>query len=259
VKGVPRWPLALLLGAAALAGLGAWELRDLPDPAPLKDPAWVRQRFGLQQWTPLSAVPPLVLRCVLLSEDDSFFDHAGLRLDEWSAALRDDLLSLRYKRGASSITQQVVRNAFLSKDKRLSRKWRELWLARRADAVVGKEALLEDYLNLAEWGSRGERGIAAAAAEHFGKTPAQLDVREAILLAWLLPQPRLRGRALKHGPPAPALRHVRRLVARLADEGLLSEEEAEQIRQETLKTGQRPAPIPGGGATAPTRAPGGAR
>lgn len=259
MRGVPRWPLAVLLGASVLAGLGAWGLRDLPDPAPLKDPAWVQQRFGLPQWTPLSAVPPLVQRCILLSEDDSFYGHAGLRLDEWGAALRDDLLSLRYKRGASSITQQVVRNAFLSKDKRLSRKWRELWLARRADAIVGKDALLEDYLNLAEWGSRGERGIAAAAREHFGKAPAELSVKEAILLAWLLPQPRLRGRAMKHGAPAPALRHVRRLAARLLSEGLLSEAEEAQIRQETLNSGKRTAPIPGAGAKAHKVEPGGAR
>src|SRR5689334_16847657 len=99
MKGVPRWPLALLLGAVVLAGAGAWSLRGLPDPAPLADQAWVRERFQLKEWTQLAQVPPLVQRCILLSEDDTFYGHDGLRLDEWGAALRDDLLSLRYKRG----------------------------------------------------------------------------------------------------------------------------------------------------------------
>lgn len=224
------WGLgALALALAALAGVAAGALRDLPDPRPLKDPAWVMQRFKLQAWTPQGELPPVVLRCILLSEDDLYYQHAGLRLDELGSAAWDNLSSLRYKRGASSITQQVVRNAFLSREKRLSRKLREIWLARRADKAVGKAAILDAYLNLAEWGSRGERGIAAAAAEHFGKAPAQLDAVEGALLAWLLPQPRLRGRALRRGAPPAAQRHVRRILRRLEREGRLSPEELEQL------------------------------
>jgi monofunctional biosynthetic peptidoglycan transglycosylase len=258
MRAVPRWPLAVLLGAVALAGAGAWSLRGLPDPSPLKDPAWVRQRFQLRDWTPLASVPPLVQRCILVSEDDSFFEHSGLRLDEWGSAAWDDLSSLRYKRGASSITQQVVRNAFLSKDKRLSRKLRELWLAREADRAVGKEQLLEDYLNLAEWGSRGERGIAAAAREHFGKAPADLSVGQGALLAWLLPQPRLRGRALRHGPPPQALRHVRRILRRLERDGDLDEATAEALIKDPLSTGSPQPPMPGGAAVPKDLDPGGA-
>jgi len=258
VPRVPRWPLAVLLAAAALAGAGAWSLRGLPDPRPLQDPAWVRQRFQLSGWTPLAAVAPLAVQCVLLSEDDSFFEHHGLRLDEWGSAAWDDLTSLRYKRGASSITQQVVRNAFLSKDKRLSRKLRELWLAREADRVVGKEQLLEDYLNLAEWGSRGERGIAAAAREQFGKDPAELTVVQGALLAWLLPQPRLRGRALRHGAPPQALRHARRLIRRLQLEGSLSDDEADRLLKDPFLSGRPRQPMPGSAAPA-SLDPGGAR
>ena len=222
-----RWLGAfLLLSGLAFALTGAlW--RGLPDPRPLRDPAWVMRRFGLTAWTPLAQVSPLALRAVLLSEDDSFFEHDGLRMDEWPSAAWDDLLNLRYKRGASSITQQVVRNAFLDKDKALSRKAVELLLARKADGLVGKRRLLEDYINLAEWGSRGERGIAAAASGHFGKAPGQLNAAEGALLSWLLPQPRLRGRRLDQGDLSMrARRHLRRILARLVREGGLSEDDA---------------------------------
>lgn len=243
---------ALIALAAVSLALGLsvelWRgLLALPDPTPLRDPAWVSQRFKLSEWTHLDQVQPLALRCILLSEDDTFYEHDGLRLDELRSAAWDDLLSLRYKRGASSITQQVVRNAFLSKQKSLWRKLNEMVLARRADKAVGKARLLEDYINLAEWGSHGERGIAAAAREHFGKAPAQLSVAQGALLAWLLPQPRQRGRALRRGQvPAQALRHLRRLIRRLEREGSLSPEESERLQKHPFDPGSPVQPMTGG-------------
>lgn len=204
--------------------LGGWGLMaTLPDPRPLRDPAWVRRRFGLAEWTPLDQVAPVAVRAVLISEDDTFYHNDGVRLDEMGAAAWDDLRSLRYERGASGVTQQVVKNAFLGPQKSLLRKLRELVLARRADALVDKRRLLEDYLNLAEWGAQRQRGIAYAARAFFGKTPAQLDAREGALLSWFLPDPHLRCLWVRRGElPRGARRHVALVLERLEARGALA-------------------------------------
>ena len=227
---------------------GAWLLHGLPDPKPLRDPAWVRQRFGLKEWTPLEAVAPVAVRAVLISEDDTFFHHHGVRVDELGAAAWEDLMSLRYKRGASSLTQQVVKNAFLGPQKTLARKLRELLLARRADAAVGKRRLLEDYLNLAEWGPHRQRGIAYAAQAFFGKAPAALDAREGALLAWLLPDPRHRCLWIQRGElPRRARLHVARVLDRLESEGVLGEGQAAALAAQPFAFERRPSkPAPGG-------------
>jgi membrane peptidoglycan carboxypeptidase len=95
-------------------------------------------------------------------------------------------------------------------------------LARRADAVVGKRRLLEDYLNLAEWGPHRQRGIAYAARACFGKAPAALDAREGALLAWLLPDPKHRCLWVQRGElPKPARRRIAAVLERLESEGAL--------------------------------------
>jgi membrane peptidoglycan carboxypeptidase len=226
-------------------------LAGLPDTASLQDPAWVRQRFALGQWTALQDCSPLAVRAILLSEDDTFFRNGGLRLDEVGSAAWEDLLKARYERGASSLTQQVVKNAFLGKQKTLGRKAREIVLALRADRTVGKRRLLEDYLNLAEWGPHRERGIAWAAAAYFGTSPAGLSARDGALLSWLLPDPHGRGRLLLKGElPRRARRHVHLLLERLCAEGALSaaEVEAQEQRPWPFERPGRPAGNPRAGA-----------
>jgi monofunctional biosynthetic peptidoglycan transglycosylase len=245
---IRRWQFWVAFSLAIFAvDLGLWVrwvVRELPDPTPLREPAWVQQHFGLEAWTPLSAVPPLALRVILISEDDTFFHNSGLRLDEIGAAAWDDLLAGRYKRGASSITQQVVRNAFLSKDKTLSRKLREMLLARRADELVGKRRLLEAYLNLAQWGPK-ERGIGWASRRYFGKPVEALNAVEGAYLAWLLPDPIHRSIAARRGELTPqARRHIKILIGRLAREGSLSDdEEAALLAQPWSLGGLAQAPL----------------
>ena len=243
-----RWIAWILAGAAALVLVGgaalAWLSQDLPDPRPLRDPAWVAKRFDLSEWTPLATVAPGALRAILLSEDDTYFQHHGLRLDELGSAFWDDLSTLRYKRGASSITQQVVKNAFLGKEKTLSRKLRELLLARRADRVVGKRPVLEAYLNLAEWGPQGQRGIAFAARRYLGKAPDKLTASEGALLAWLLPDPRSRGRCLRRGElPSAARHHIRHLLEALVREDALTQDQADAMRVLPFPFERRAAPV----------------
>jgi len=211
---------AIYAGLLAFAALVFWGLRSLPDPWPLRDQAWVERRFGLKQWTRLADCSRPAVRAIVLSEDDSFYRNHGLRLDQVASAAWEDLLHLSYRRGASSLTQQVVKNAFLDKQKTLARKLKEMVLASRADRLVDKQTLLEDYLNLVEWGPDHERGIAWASQRYFGCAPAALSARDGALLAWLLPDPSRRSRMLLRGRlPEAAKRHVRALLLRLQQEG----------------------------------------
>jgi membrane peptidoglycan carboxypeptidase len=234
-----RWLLGMALLGVALMGLWMQQIAShLPDPRPLRDPAWVQQHFSLGTWTQLDQVPRPALRCILISEDDTFFQNHGVRMDEMGAAAWDDLLAGRYKRGASSITQQVVRNAFLSKDKTLSRKLREIFLASRADSVVGKRRLLEDYLNLAQWGHPQERGIAWASRQYFGKSVPQLSAIDGAYLSWLLPDPPHRSQAARRGEMTlAARRHVRLMLRRLARENDLSDEDTAALLASPFRLG----------------------
>jgi len=228
-----------LLAAAAFAGV----THGLPDPRPLRDPAWVQQRFQLPQWTPLEQVGPQAVRAILLSEDDTFYHNHGVRMDQLGPAAWEDLLALRYKRGASSLTQQVVKNAFLGEQKSLSRKLKELWLAHQAAALVPKKRLLEDYLNLAEWGPHKERGIAFAAQFCFGKAPAQLNAKDGALLSWLLPDPRHRALWIRRGQlPERARRHIALLLGRLQDEGSLDATQAAALAAQPFAFERNPGP-----------------
>src|SRR5580692_6883416 len=98
-----RWTALAVALALAAWGLAVLVGGGLPDPKPLRDPAWVQQRFKLAQWTPLDQVGPLAVRAILLSEDDTFFHNHGVRMDQLGPAAWEDLLALRYKRGASSL------------------------------------------------------------------------------------------------------------------------------------------------------------
>jgi monofunctional biosynthetic peptidoglycan transglycosylase len=234
------WLAGPILLAAAVLALAT---RGLPDPRPLRDPAWVQQRFQLQGWTPLEQADPLAVRAILLSEDDTFYHNHGLRMDQLGPAAWEDLLALRYKRGASSLTQQVVKNAFLGDEKSLLRKVRELWLARRAAALVPKKRLLEDYLNLAEWGPHKERGIAFAARFCFGKTPAQLNAKDGALLSWLLPDPKHRCLWVRRGQlPEKARFHIALLLGRLQDEGSLDPAAAAALAAQPFAFERHPGP-----------------
>jgi len=225
----------LLLGALILAVLGlsfsAWwraQGAELPAVARLDDDAWVMAQLGLDAWTPLDAISPLALDAVMVGEDDRFFEHRGVDTREAWLALRTDLKSLRYKRGAGTLTMQVARNVYLSREKTLSRKAKEYLLAEKLEKRYGKLRILEVYLNIAEWGPQGERGIAAASRIYFGKPPLALSPKEACFLAMLLPNPRRYSESFTERHLTRfAKRRIKTLLQGLAREGLLNEDEAE--------------------------------
>lgn len=140
-------------------------------------------------WVGLGEISRVAVGAVLVSEDWAFYQHKGYDANQIREAIKEDWEEGRFARGASTITQQVVRNVFLDKDKNLWRKLKELYLAIRLEETTGKRKILESYLNIAEWGE-GVFGIHAAARRYFGKHPSQLTAREGAFLAMLLPSPK---------------------------------------------------------------------
>jgi monofunctional biosynthetic peptidoglycan transglycosylase len=127
---------------------------------------------------------------VLSGEDFSFYSHKGVDWFELRQSLVKDLRELRFARGASTVTQQLAKNLFLSRDKTVKRKVRELVLARRMEKTLTKDRILELYLNVVELGDM-VYGVGAGARYHFGKQPSELSLRECTFLAAMLPGPKV--------------------------------------------------------------------
>jgi monofunctional biosynthetic peptidoglycan transglycosylase len=225
------------------AAWGGWSLyrfyRDeFPDVAALKTQYPVVEYRGRNQpfevrlvrgrpagWVSLSAIARPAVGAVLVSEDWAFFQHHGYDAQQIRQAVKESWEEGRLTRGASTITQQVVKNVFLERDKTLWRKLKELWLATRLEEAVGKQRILEVYLNVAEWGE-GIFGIGAASRRYFGKSPGELTAKESAFLAMLLPSPKrysqsFRARSLTRY----ASSTVRRILRKMHQAGYLAEEQ----------------------------------
>ncbi len=138
-------------------------------------------------FVPLGSLPAYLVRAVLASEDAGFYAHHGFDLHEVQDALSRAGERPRL-RGASTITQQLAKNLYLSPERTLVRKAREAMATIALEASVGKRRLLEIYLNLAEWGP-GVYGIGQAARHWFGKDARDLSPKEAAFLASVIPNP----------------------------------------------------------------------
>jgi monofunctional biosynthetic peptidoglycan transglycosylase len=200
---VLRWVGAGL--AALLLSYAAISYLLLPDAAPLADrnpptTALIERRAeearekGLkarrrQQWVPLSAIAPTAVAAVIVSEDAAFFTHEGVDVDELEKAIAEAAREGKLGRGASTITQQLAKNLWLSTDRSLLRKAKELVLTRRLEDALTKKRILTLYLNVVEWGD-GVYGIEAASREHFGVSASALSPAQGAMLAAMLPAPR---------------------------------------------------------------------
>jgi hypothetical protein len=139
-------------------------------------------------FTPFSGIPRYFYGAVLTSEDAGFFGHKGLEFKEIESAMADNLGGRQSMRGGSTITQQLAKNLFLSRDKTVVRKLREILLALELEATLSKQRLLEIYLNGIEWGP-GLFGIGAAARYYFGRPVSEITALEAVYLASVIPGP----------------------------------------------------------------------
>lgn len=144
---------------------------------------------GLGDWVDLDTLPAYVRGAFVAAEDARFWEHDGFDLAQIARSLEIDLREERFARGGSTISQQLVKNAFLHQRRTLARKLEEAVLTWRLEAVLSKQAILARYLNVIELGP-GVFGVAAAARHWFGRAPQALTVHQAAFLAALTPAPR---------------------------------------------------------------------
>jgi penicillin-binding protein 1A len=243
-----------VLGAVAAAGFAlavyaAWLFHDLPDAARLAEyrpPTATRVfasdgtligEFSTERrlFVPYDRIPQRVKDAFLAAEDRAFFSHGGIDvggLGRAAAKAPFNMVQGRRLEGGSTITQQVAKNVLLSNETTLGRKLKEAILARRLEAVLTKEQILELYLNEIFLGF-DSYGIGAAAYNYFGKSLDQLTVAEAAYLA-TLPKAPNNYHPIRRKERATARRNW--VIGEMAQLGWITREEARLARAEPLKT-----------------------
>lgn len=144
---------------------------------------------GDYRWTPLEEISRDLLYAVVMGEDASYFEHKGINYDALINAFAENIKRRKFVYGASTISQQVVKNVFLYPSKAFTRKLKELITTRRMEGRFTKNQILEVYLNIAEFGPN-IFGVGRASTYYFKKKPRQVNAAEGAFLALMLPSPR---------------------------------------------------------------------
>lgn len=174
-----------------------------------------------QIWVPYERISPYLRRAVLVSEDDSFYQHNGVNVDELKEALRRDWSKKKFAYGGSTVTQQLAKNLYLSPSRNPVRKLRELLIARELEKELSKKRILEIYLNVVELGEQ-VYGAEAGARHYFARSASSLNPSQAALLAGCLPNPVV----MNPGVPNQRLRRRQRIIlSRMRRWGYLIERE----------------------------------
>ncbi|MEZ5896789.1 MAG: monofunctional biosynthetic peptidoglycan transglycosylase [Parvularculaceae bacterium] len=189
---------AVLLAVVAAPVIFTFVYRFAPPPGTL---TMLERKLGgdtiIHPWTPIDEISPHLVRAVIAAEDSRFCLHGGIDFDAVEKAL-EEARDGKGRRGASTVSQQTVKNVFLWQGGGWFRKGVEAPLTLLGDFVWGKRRTMELYLNVAEWGD-GYFGAEAAAQGRFGKSAKNLSKDEAALLAAVLPSPE-KWRAVNPGP-----------------------------------------------------------
>jgi len=173
-----------------------------------------------QRWVPLERISVHLRNAVIVNEDASFYAHSGFDFGEIRQSIRRNWKERRFARGASTISQQLVKNLYLGPEKSLRRKAAEAFTTWRLERALEKDRILEIYLNVIEWGD-GVYGAEAASLHYFDVGAAGLNPLQAALLASAIPSPR----RLDPSRPGPYLRRQAALtLKRMNVRGMINEE-----------------------------------
>ena len=140
-------------------------------------------------WIGIDAISRDFLYAIVMSEDVSFFSHGGVNYEAIAYSLAENIKRKKYAFGGSTISQQVVKNLFLSSRKTIDRKFREIWLTFRLEDQFSKNEILEIYFNVAELGP-DIYGVREAAQHYFKKHPSEINAAEGAFIGLMLPSPR---------------------------------------------------------------------
>ena len=241
--------LGVIMAAIGIGGIFYMYGRDLPDTATLASytPKTISRiysrdgriidEFAVERrlFTPAEEIPDLVKHAFISAEDKNFYTHQGYDLRGMAAALRDAVLSGgRDLRGASTITQQVMKNFLLDGSRSAERKVREIILAARIENTLSKEQILELYLNEIFLG-QNSYGVTAAAQTYFNKPLSELTIEEAAYLA-VLPKAPSTYHPVRQYDRAVARRNF--VLREMWENGYITEEEYEAARAAPLRTVQ---------------------
>lgn len=224
----------------------AWQINrfamSLPDVPDLDD---LQPRFGsrvetMDGWylggsrataaVPFEELPPHLVGAILAAEDENFFTHQAFSARAIARAALENYRLGRSVQGASTITQQVARQ-FLTREKSYERKVKELLLARRIEATYPKSRILAAYIGGVFWGHTAH-GVTQASWQYFGKSPRDLDLGEAALLAGILPAP---SRFSPFQDIEAARRERARVLRRMVSTGMISPEEAARYTETPIR------------------------
>ncbi|AKH63354.1 MULTISPECIES: peptidoglycan glycosyltransferase/peptidoglycan DD-transpeptidase MrcA [Photorhabdus] len=234
----------IFLGTASIFGMYKYIEPQLPDVATLKDvrlqtPMQVFSadgeliaQYGEKRRMPLtlSEIPPVMVKAFIATEDSRFYEHHGVDPIGIIRAASVAMTSGHASQGASTITQQLARNFFLSPEKTLMRKIKEAFLAVRIEQLLNKDEILELYLNKIYLGYRAY-GVGAAAQVYFGKSVNELTLSEMAMIAGLPKAPSTFNPLYSYGR---AINRRNVVLSRMLDQGYITQQQYNQARSEKL-------------------------
>ena len=241
--------LVIFLATGALSAGVAWYVvklsEDLPSMLDLANPrsslpSIIYDRNGeeiaklfIENRTPLdlSEISPNLIRAVLAAEDSAFYQHGGIRIGSILRALYTDIIERGKVQGASTITQQLSRNLFLSHEKSITRKAKEIIISMRLEKLLPKDKILELYLNTINFG-RGAWGVETAARTYFDKSARDVDLAESAILAGLIANP---GRYNPLSNVSNAKARQNYVLSRMETLGWISPQERQSAYNEELE------------------------
>jgi len=188
----------------------------------------------MQEELKLADYPVQCLNAVIAIEDNDFLDHSGISIMGLARAAIKNIVALRKAQGGSTITQQLVKNYFLTPEKTYSRKAKELYMAVKLESKWSKDEILQTYLNVIYMGQSGAfqvRGFGAASQYYFGKAIAQLNLSECALLAAIVNNPGLNN-PWKKTEKAKTRRHL--VLTKMKDLKLITEDEFKKANEYTM-------------------------
>lgn len=232
-----KWLLILCLAGGAYYG---WSQSGGQNPVPasldriqsvFSFRAHVESKLNRKNYVPLSQIPLTFQQAIISVEDNRFHQHGGIDLEAIMRALLVNLQSGELVEGGSTITQQLVKNLFLSQDRTWSRKAFEIPLTFLMEHQFGKQEILEMYLNSIYFGS-GAYGIGAASQTYFAKPPTALTLPEAALIAGLPAAPSLYSPLVDQ---TMAMQRQRVVLSAMVKHGYITQQQADQARSAPLQ------------------------
>lgn len=185
----------------------------------------VRQIRAQEGFTPIGALPDTYKNAVIAAEDHRFYSHNGLDFLAIGRAVWNDLRSMSFVEGGSTITQQLAKNMLFTQEKELSRKAAEVFAAWELEANYSKDEILELYVNSIYFGS-GCYSVGSASQAYFGKEPAQMDAQECTMLAGIPNAPSVYDLTVN---PELAAQRQKQVVSSMVEHEYMTEDEAQAL------------------------------